>query len=345
MRKIVTFGEILLRFTTPGHLRIQQSRSFDTTFGGSEANVAISIATYGGDVTFVTALPDNPLGETCLSRLREHCVATDQIKMVKNARLGTYYFEKAADMRASSVIYDRNDSAFCQLKPGMIDWNTVLKGAEIFHFSGIDAALSQGLTDVCFEAIEAAERMGIIISCDINYRKNLWQYGKTPEEILVPLMKHSDILFGSAGEYELALGVKAPKFKATSGTDSIDVEAYTAFCRKVKESMPLSKHIFVCLRNVMSTEHHVIGGALYSEDTLKVTRVYNINNVIDCMGVGDAFVGAMLYAYQNYESDQDKVDFATGGAVLKNTIVGDYNMVTTREVEALVKGGSAEVGR
>lgn len=344
-KKIVTFGEILLRFTTPGHLRLQQARSFDTNFGGSEANVAISIANYGGEVSFVSTLPDNPLGQIGLMRLREHCVNADSVMLVKNERLGTYYFEKAADMRTSTVIYDRNDSAFSHLQPGMIDWEKVFEGAEIFHFSGIDAALTQGLTDVCFEAIEAAEKMGLKISCDINYRKNLWQYGKTPEEILVPLMKHADILFGSSSEYEKALQIPDPKFRCTSSKDHIDVEAYTEYCKKVKEEMPRSQHIFICLRNVMSTEHHVIGGVLYSDNTLKYTRVYNINNVIDCLGVGDAFVGAMLYACQNYESDQDKVDFATAGAVLKNTIVGDYNMVSKAEVENLMKGSSAEVGR
>lgn len=344
-KRIITFGEILLRFTTPGHFRLQQARSFDTNFGGSEANVAVSIANYGGDVAFVSCLPDNPLGEIGLMRLREHRVNADHVMMVKNERLGTYYFEKAADMRKSTVIYDRSDSAFAHLVPGMINWEKIFQGAEIFHFSGIDAALTQGLTDVCFEAIEIAEKMGLKISCDINYRKNLWQYGKTAEEVLVPLMQHADILFGSSSEYEKALGLKDPKFKCTSSADHIDTYAYQAYCEKVKEMMPKAEYIFICLRNVMSTEHHVIGGVLYSEGSLKYTRVYNINNVIDCLGVGDAFVGAMLYACQHYKSDQDKVDFATAGSVLKNTIVGDYNIVSKDEVESLMKGGDAEVGR
>lgn len=344
MKKIVTFGEILLRLTTPNNLRLQQSRYFEANFGGSEANVAISIATFGGRVSFVTCLPKNPLGEVCLMKLREHSVDTDDI-LVRDGRLGTYIVEKAADMRASQVIYDRKDSAFSLLKPGEIDWEKAFKDAEIFHWSGIDAALTQNLTDVCLEGIKAANEMGLTISCDINYRSNLWKYGKSADEVLAPLMQYSDILFGSAGEFEKALHLPAPKFKAESSNEKIDFEAYQNYCKEVSKLMPRSKYIFICLRNVMSSEHHTIGGVLYSNGTLKTTRIYNINNVIDCMGVGDAFVGAMLYAYQNYKDDQDKLDFATAGSVLKNTIVGDYNMVSVEEVERLMKGGSADMAR
>lgn len=172
-KKIVTFGEMLLRFTTPGNLRLQQARSFDANFGGSEVNVAISIASYGGNAVLVTALPDNPLGSVCLMKLREHGVGTEDVMMMKGERLGTYIVEKAADLRPATVIYDRKDSAFSRLKPGMIDWDKVFEGAGIFHWSGIDASLTQGLADVCAEAISAAERLGVKVSCDINYRKNL----------------------------------------------------------------------------------------------------------------------------------------------------------------------------
>lgn len=344
-KRIVTFGEMLLRFTTPGNLRLQQARSFDANFGGSEVNVAISIASYGGEVSLVTALPDNPLGNVCLMKLREHSVGTDEVMMVKGERLGTYIVEKAADMRAASVIYDRKDSAFANLKPGVVNWERAFNGAGIFHWSGIDAALTQGLTDVCHEAITAADRMGLEISCDINYRKNLWQYGKSAEEVLVPLMEHSDIVFGSTGEYEKALNLKAPAFDAKDASDSIDTAAFEDYCKAVSERLPRCKYLFIALRNVITTEHHVMAGILWSGGRLRTTRVYEVNNVIDSMGVGDAFVGAMLYAYQNYADDQAKLDFATAGSVLKNTIVGDYNMVTVPEVEALIKGGNAEMKR
>lgn len=344
-KKIVTFGEMLLRLTTPGNLRLQQARSFDACFGGSEGNVAVSIASYGCDVALVSALPDNPLGRVCLMKLREQGVDTACVKMAQDCRLGTYIVEKAADMRAASVIYDRADSAFARLKVGVIDWVSAFSGAGIFHWSGIDAALTQGLADVCHEAIETADRLGLEVSCDINYRKNLWQYGRSAEDVLVPLMQRSDIMFGSLGEYERALGLKGPEFRAKSADDAVDADAMGCFCADIAARLPRCKYVFVALRNVLTTEHHVMAGVLYSGGRLFTTRVYDINNVIDCMGVGDAFVGAMLYAYTHYADNQAKLDFATAGSVLKNTIVGDYNMVTAAEVEALVRGGSAEIRR
>ena len=336
---------MLMRLTTPGNLRLQQSRHFDVNFGGSEGNVAISVASYGGEVSLVTVLPDNPLGNVCLMKLREHSVGTDEIMMMKGERLGTYIVEKAADMRAATVIYDRKDSAFAHLAPGMIDWDKAFKGAGIFHWSGIDAALTQGLTDVCHEAIDAADRLGLTISCDINYRKNLWQYGKSAEEVLLPLMQKSDIVFGSGGEYQKALGMEAPPFTAGSKNDSLDAEAFEAFCKKAAGLLPRCKYMFMALRNAITSEHHCLAGVLYSGGKLRTTRVFEVNNVVDSMGVGDAFVGAMLYAYQNYADDQRKLDFAMAGSALKNTIVGDYNMVTVSEVEQLIKGGSAEMKR
>ena len=344
-KKIVTFGEMLLRFTTPGNLRLQQARSFDANFGGSEVNVAISIASYGGNAVLVTALPDNPLGSVCLMKLREHGVGTEDVMMMKGERLGTYIVEKAADLRPATVIYDRKDSAFSRLKPGMIDWDKVFEGAGIFHWSGIDASLTQGLADVCAEAISAAERLGVKVSCDINYRKNLWQYGRSAEEVLVPLMERSDIIFGSSGEYEKALGLKAPAFTVKNVGERIDAGEYEDYCARAAKFLPRCSHLFMCMRNAITSDHHCLEGVLYSGGSLKVSRTYEANNVVDSMGVGDAFVGAMLYAVQNYADDQNMLDFAMAGSALKNTIVGDYNMVSVSEVEALMKGASAEMRR
>ncbi len=344
-KKIVTFGEMLLRLTTPGNLRLQQVRSFDANFGGSEVNVAVSIAAYGGESALVTALPDNPLGKVCLMKLREHKVCTHDVMMVEGGRLGMYIVEKAADLRPASVIYDRNDSAFSKLEPGMIDWEEALRGADIFHWSGINASLTRGLADVCREAISVAGRMGVKVSCDINYRKNLWRYGRSAEEVLVPLMQSSDIIFGSSGEYEKALGFKAPAFNVKSRAERIDAHEYEDYCSRVSERLPRCKHLFMCMRNAITPEHHCLEGVLYAGGGMKVSRTYEVNNVVDSMGVGDAFVGAMLYAVQNYADDQKKLDFAMAGSALKNTIVGDYNIVSADEVEALMTGGSAEMRR
>lgn len=334
-KKIVTFGEIMLRLSTPDNLRLQQSREFMVNYGGSEANVAISIANFGGEVDYITRLPDNALAETCISELRSHNINTSHI-LIGGRRLGTYYMEKAAAMRNSKVIYDREFSSFSELKPGMIDWKEIFKDAAIFHWSGIDAALTPGLAEVCKEAIQTAKDMGLMVSYDINYRKNLWNYGKTAQEVLRPLMVYSDIMFGSEGEYNLLMGLKGPGFKATKANEPYDVKAYETFCKEIKKQVPECKYIYIALRNVMSTEHHTFAGILYSNDTLKYSRVFDIENVIDCVGVGDAFCGALLYAHHAYDNDQKRVDFATAAAVLKNTIVGDSNMVKKSEVESLL---------
>ena len=344
-KKIVTFGEIMLRLTTPDNLRIQQSRDFLVNYGGSEANVAISVANFGGEVEFITRLPENALGDTCLAELRSHNIGTQHV-LIGGKRLGTYYMEKAAAMRNSKVIYDRDNSAFSELKPGMIDWHDAFKDASIFHWSGIDAALTPGLADVCKEAIDIAKEMGLHISYDINYRKNLWNYGKTAQEVLRPLMASSDIMFGSEGEYALVTGLKAPGFKATRNGEEYDLEAYEAFCKGISEQVPNCKYIYIALRNVISSVHHTFAGILYSHGTMKHTRVFDIDEVVDCVGVGDAFCGAMLYAQHAFEDEQKRVDFSTAASVLKNTIAGDYNMVKTAEVEGLlVKQETGEVAR
>lgn len=344
-KKIVTFGEIMLRLTTPDNLRIQQSHDFLVNYGGSEANVAISIANFGGEVEFITRLPENALGDTCLAELRSHNIGTSHV-LTGGKRLGTYYMEKAAAMRNSKVIYDRDNSSFSELKPGMIDWRDAFKDASIFHWSGIDAALTPGLADVCKEAIDVAKEMGITISYDINYRKNLWNYGKSAQEVLRPLMVSSDIMFGSEGEYALVTGLKAPGFKATRSGEAYDLQAYEAFCKGISEQVPNCKYIYIALRNVISSVHHTFAGILYSNGKMKHTRVFDIDEVVDCVGVGDAFCGAMLYAQHAFEDEQKRVDFSTAASVLKNTIAGDYNMVKVAEVEGLLaKQESGEVAR
>lgn len=334
-KKIVTFGEIMMRLTTPGNLRLQQSRELSVNYGGSEANVAISVANFGGQVEYITRLPENPLGEACIAELRSHNIGTDHI-LIGGKRLGTYYMEKAASMRNSRVIYDRDGSSFSELEPGMVNWKEIFRDAGLFHWSGIDAALTPGLAEVCKEAVETAKEMGLAVSYDINYRKNLWNYGKTAQEVLRPLIASSDIMFGSEGEYAMLFGLKAPGFKATSATDRYDIQAYENFCKDIAQKVPQCRYIYIALRNVMNSEHHTFAGVLYADGIMYHTRVYDINNVIDCVGVGDAFCGALLYAQSAYTDNQKKVDFSTAASVLKNTISGDYNFVKVSEVEELL---------
>lgn len=258
----------MMRLTTPGNLRLQQSRELSVNYGGSEANVAISVANFGGQVDYVTRLPENPLGEACIAELRSHNIGTDHI-LTGGKRLGTYYMEKAAAMRNSRVIYDREGSSFSELEPGMINWKEIFSDAGLFHWSGIDAALTPGLAEVCREAVETAREMGISVSYDINYRKNLWKYGKTAQEVLRPLIASSDIMFGSEGEYAMLFGLKAPGFKATSAAGRYDTAAYETFCREIAPgSAPVPLHLHRpaqrdelrtphLRRNTLCRRHHV----------------------------------------------------------------------------------------
>ena len=224
-QKIVTFGEIMLRLTPPDYLRFNQTNLFRASYGGSEANVAVSLANYGLQSEFVTRLPDNRVADACIDDLRRYGVRTDAI-LRGGKRLGIYYMEEAAAMRSSHVVYDRADSAFDTLQPGMIDWDGIFRGASWFHWSGISAAVSAGTAAVCAEAIAAAHAAGLTVSCDINYRKNLWKYGKEPQEVLPPLMEQCDAFFGTDDEYEKVLGMQLPQFAARDAAYRPDTAGY-----------------------------------------------------------------------------------------------------------------------
>ena len=328
----------MMRLTTPGNLRLQQSRELSVNYGGSEANVAISVANFGGQVDYVTRLPENPLGEACIAELRSHNIGTDHI-LTGGKRLGTYYMEKAAAMRNSRVIYDREGSSFSELEPGMINWKEIFSDAGLFHWSGIDAALTPGLAEVCREAVETAREMGISVSYDINYRKNLWKYGKEPQEVLPPLMEQCDAFFGTDDEYEKVLGMQLPQFAARDAAYRPDTAGYERASAEVAARFPRCRSIVFGLRSVLSANHHLISGTLYTGGRLHSTRVYDIDPVVDCVGVGDAFVGGLLYGMAAHPHDaQFALDFGTAACALKNTVPGDYNQFTAAEVEQLARG-------
>jgi 2-dehydro-3-deoxygluconokinase len=344
--KIVTFGEILLRLTAPGYLKFSQAKEFTATFGGSEANVAVSLANFGLNSEFITRLPENDIAHSCLCELRSHNVGTDNI-IYGGGRLGIYYLENASIDRGSKVVYDRADSSFATITPGMIDWKAVLADAQWFHWSGVAAALSPAAAEVCREGIEMAESMGLTISCDLNFRKNLWKYGKTAAEVLPDFVAHSDVIFGSHDEYKQVLGLACPDFKAVTADYSMPLTGYESVGQKVVEMFPKCKKVFIEFRNTINANHNTLASVLYSDNSLKYTRVYDITHVVDCVGVGDAFVGGMIYGLIAYpENDQRALDFAQAASCLKNTISGDFNLVTVAEVESLMKGdGSGRVSR
>lgn len=345
-KKIVTFGEVLLRLTSPGYLRFTQGNEFIATYGGSEANVAVSLANFGFETEFVTRLPQNDIAKACLMDLRSHNVGTKEI-VYGGERLGAYFIETAAVSRGAKVVYDRANSAFETIQPGMINWREVFKDAGWFHWSGIAAALSQGAAEVCKEAVEVASEMGLTISCDLNFRKNLWKYGKTPAEVMPQLVAHSDVLFGTEEEYRQVFGIEPAGFRATSSDYRMNEVGFEKMCKEVMQAVPRCKKVIVALRYTINANHNYLGGVLYANEKLYCSKIYDVTHVVDCVGVGDAFMGALIYGMLTYgDNDRKILDFGAAASCLKNTIYGDYNLVTVDEVENLMKGdGSGRVSR
>lgn len=343
-KKVVTFGEVMLRLTTPGFRRFSQANEFIATYGGSEANVAVSLAHFGIPTEFVTRLPDNAVARACLASLRESGLGTEGI-VFGGKRLGLYYIECGAAFRNSNVVYDREDSSFATLRPGMIDWERIFADAGWFHWSGIAAALSQEGADACREALEVADRMRLVISCDLNYRKKLWNYGRTAAEVMRPLVQYSDVLFGAEPEYKEILGIEPVGFYATDAADTSfcsNLPAFEAFGRKVSELVPRCGKTFLELRNSITSNHNLLAAVLYSDGALKHTGIYDIEHEVDRVGAGDAFVGGMIYGLITYpDDDQRALEYALAASSLKNTVYGDFNLVTVEEVESLMKGNTS----
>ena len=343
-KKVVTFGEVMLRLTTPGFRRFSQASEFVATYGGSEANVALSLAHFGIPTEFVTRLPDNALAHACVCSLRAGGLGTDGI-VYGGHRMGIYFLEQGAAFRNSNVVYDRDDSAFATLRPGMIDWERVFQEADWFHWSGIAASLSQEGADACLEALEVARRMGLVISCDLNFRKKLWNYGRPAAEVMRPLLAYSDVLFGAEPEYREIMGLQPVGFKARTVQDTSFAEslpAFEAFLREVQACAPRCKHIFLELRNSLTANHNLLAAVLLSEGNFYHTGIYDIDHEVDRVGAGDAFVAGMIYGLLAYpDSPQQALNFSLAASALKNTVYGDYNQVTVEEVESLMQGNTS----
>lgn len=341
MKKIVTFGEVLLRLTAPGNLRFSQVRDYVAAFGGSETNVAVSLANFGIPTEFVTRLPDNEIARACVSDLRSHGLRTDGI-IYGGDRMGIYFLENGASFRNSKVVYDRAGSSFSTLRPGMIDWETVFADAGWFHWSGVAAALSQSGAGTCLEALQTADRMGLTISCDLNFRKNLWQYGRTAADVMYPLVQYSDVIFGAEPEYKEILGISPVGFKAINTDYQLDLQGFEKVGRQVETLVPRCKKMFLELRNSLSANHNLLAAVLYSDNTLKHTGIYDIAHEVDRVGTGDAFVGGLIYGLLTYPNDDQKaLNFALAASCLKNTFCGDFNLATVAEVEALMNGDAS----
>jgi 2-dehydro-3-deoxygluconokinase len=344
--KLITFGEILLRLSKDGSQRLTQGRTFCADYGGSEANVAVSLAQLGDEVTYVTRVPDNAMGNAALMHLR--ALGLDVRHAARGGkRLGTYYFEPSAAMRSSHVVYDRDDSAFNTLEHGDINWKPILTDARLFHCSGITCATSQAALDTTMDAVRLAYDSGIELTCDINYRASLWNYpGADAQRSLQELMKYSTFIFGDQNEWYVASGLKPIPFNALDENYQFDLEAYREYFDKLHTMFPHCKRMLIGHRNQLSFQHHINAGVLWAEGKIYTSRIYDIQPIIDQMGVGDAWVAAFIHARLKWpEDDQKCLDFSVSASALKNTIPGDQNLVTEEEIIANMKGSGGRIDR
>jgi len=340
MKKVVTFGEIMLRLSPPGFKRFSQASQFDVVYGGGESNVAVSLANYGIDVDFVTRLPKNDIGECALMELRKRGVGTKEI-IRGGDRLGIYFLETGAVSRGSKVVYDRANSAIATIEKGMVDWKRVFKDVDWFHGTGITPAISQGAADACLEAIQIANEMGITVSTDLNYRKKLWKYGKEPGEVMPALVEGCDVILGNEEDAEKHFGLHPEGVDVTHG-GSVDGKAYLSVLKQLQEMFPRAKRVITTLRGSISASHNTWSGVLYDGTTLYEAPQYDITHIVDRVGGGDSFMAGLIYGMLEYENDNQKaLDFAVAASCLKHTIKGDANLVTIDEVEKLMKGDAS----
>lgn len=339
MKKVITFGEVMLRLAAPGFERFMQSPALSATFGGGEANVAVSLANYGIPVSFVTRLPENDLGSACAKELRGLGVSTEHIAFGGD-RMGIYFLETGAVNRASKVIYDRARSALSEVAPGMIDWEKVFEDAGWFHWTGITPAVSESAALVCQEAIDAATTRGLTVSTDLNYRKNLWKWGKTAREVMPELVQGCDVILGNEEDAAMALHIHSDGVDVTKG--AVDAEAYLSVSKKIMELVPRCKKVITTLRGSVSASHNTWSGVLYDGSKLYKAHEYNITHIVDRVGGGDSFMGGLIYGLLTYgEDNQSALNFAVAASCLKHTIYGDYNRVTVAEVEKLMGGDAS----
>jgi len=337
--KVVTFGEIMLRLSTPGYERFIQATNFDASYGGGEANVAVSLANYGISVEFVSRLPKNDIGQACASSLRKYNVGINHI-VWGGERLGIYFLETGAIARASKVVYDRAYSSIATIETGMVNWDAVFEGVTWFHWTGITPAISEGAAKVCLEAIKIANKKGITVSTDLNFRKNLWKYGKKASEVMPELVEGCDIILGNEEDAEMVFGIKPQGVDVTKG--HVEAAAYQSVCEQLMKRFPRAKKVIVTLRGSVSANHNTWSGVLFDGKKLYQAPEYNITHIVDRVGGGDSFMGGLIYGLLTYTSDDQKaLNFAVAASCLKHTIIGDFNLVTVDEVEKLMGGDAS----
>ena len=334
--KIVTFGELMLRLATPGHTRFVQTPVFEATYGGGEANVAVSLANFGLDAHFVTVLPDHEIGQAAVDALRRYGVRTDAIVRA-GERIGIYFLETGASQRPSRVIYDRAGAAIAGIAPGMVNWDEVLKNASWFHVTGITPALSDSASRVTIEAVRAARKVGAMVSCDLNYRKKLWSRERAGE-VMGRVMEHVDVAIANEEDADMVFGIKAEGTDVEAGR--VDPDSYKSVAEQLKKRFPSLKVVAITLRESVSASDNNWSAVAWDGKTFVQSRKYAIR-IVDRVGGGDSFGAGLIYGIVKKKPLAEALEFAVAASCLKHTISGDFNQVSPSEVEELMKGGGS----
>ena len=345
MAKFLSFGEIMLRLRSPGYERFFQSPSLEATFGGGEANVAVSLCNYGLDAGFISALPDNDIGQAAINQLRGLGVDTSNV-LRQGERVGIYFLETGANQRASKVIYDRAHASIAEAKPGDFDWPTIFKGAKWLHITGITPALTQNSADLSMECVQEAQKAGLTVSCDFNFRGKLWKYGKTAPEVMRDLVKYVDVGIANEEDCQKSLGISVD-VDVESGSGHLDTTKFEELSSKVLDIYPEMKTIAITLRAAVNANINGWQACMRNRGgDFLLSKKYELTDIVDRVGGGDSFASAFIAGLSLYDDPQDSLEFAVAGSALKHSILGDFNRVSRKEVEALMGGdGSGRVQR
>ena len=327
-KKVVTFGEVMMRFSPPGFAKFSQATTVELAYGGGEANVAISLAYFGLDAFHVTCFPDNLIGRSATQYLRHHWLHTKYITYGEG-RMGKYFLEKGAVHRPSEVVYERDNSAFSKSKPEVYDWNRILRNADWFHWTGITPGISENAMNSCREAIKTANELGVPVSVDVHSRKNLWQYGKDKKEVMPELVEGCDVVIASPYDMQENLGV-------ANAEDELSVAS-----EKLKQKFPRVKKVVDKKRETLSASHNRIQGFVWNESEVVSSPSFDVTHIVDRVGTGDAYAAGIIYGLLTLNTDQEAVDFAAAACSLKHTVEGDANVISTDDVNNLVQGNTS----
>jgi len=337
VKKYITFGEIMLRLKSPNSERFFQSSLLEATFGGGEANVAVGLARFGLDVAYVSVIPSNEIGDACVRELRKQGIDTSLI-VRKGNRLGIYFLENGSNQRPSTVIYDRSHSAIAEARPGDINWDKVFDRMNWVHISGITPAISLSASELSLEAVKEAKEKNVTISCDLNFRKKLWQYGKSAPEVMGELVKYVDIILGNEEDCQKSLGVKVD-IDIESGR--LQTERYRELTDKVLSLYPNIRKIALTLRESHSSDYNGWSAVLNNRKEFLISKKYEIHNIVDRVGGGDTFTAGLIYGFDNLNSDKETLEFAVAASCLKHSIPGDLPLLSVKEVENLAGGAAS----